>query len=325
MRDLDGSVGIEPAVSGASASRILVTGSSGLIGTALGQALAVSGHRVRGFDLVARTLHERGDVLCRASLDEAVSDCDGIVHLAAVSRVVWGERQPDLCVATNVGGTRNVLGAALSSRRRPWVIFASSREVYGRQAHLPVHEEVELSPINVYGRTKAQSERDLEDARAAGLQTAVVRLSNVYGSVDDHCDRVIPAFVRAAVGGGSIRVDGRDNTFDFTHLDDTVAGICAVIDMLASGEAPPPIHLLTGRPTTLGELAATTVRLAGTRTEIRDAPPRRYDVGCFYGSPERARELLGWRPRIGLEEGLSRLVADFRKESSVPSRRAQGA
>jgi nucleoside-diphosphate-sugar epimerase len=254
-----------------------------------------------------------------------MDDCDGIVHLAAVSRVIWGEQQPELCVAINVDGTRNVLAAALTSRHRPWVIFASSREVYGQPARFPVREDAPLAPINVYGRTKVQSEKDVMDARGSGLRTAVIRLSNVYGSVDDHHDRVIPAFARAAVDGGIIRVDGRDNTFDFTHLDDTVAGICAVVNMLDLGETPPPIHLLTGRPTTLGELATTTVCLAGTLTEIADAPSRDYDVARFYGSPERARELLGWRPRVGLEEGLSRLIADFRDALAARSRKVGGA
>jgi nucleoside-diphosphate-sugar epimerase len=306
-------------------SRILVTGSAGLIGTALVRELNARGHRVCGFDLAARVLKEHGDIRIQTAIGKAVDDCDGIVHLAAVSRVVWGERQPELCKKTNVGGTRNVLEAASKSRTRPWVIFASSREVYGQPLRLPVVEDATLAPINVYGRTKVRSERDVIGARVAGFKTAVVRLSNVYGSVDDHHDRVIPAFIRAAVDGGTIRVDGRDSTFDFTHIDDTVAGICAVIDMLVAGEAPPPIHFLTGRPTTLGELAETTVRLADTRTEITESPPRRYDVGCFYGSPERARELLGWRPRVGLEEGLSRLIADFRDALATPSRKAGGA
>ncbi|MCA9690986.1 MAG: NAD-dependent epimerase/dehydratase family protein, partial [Myxococcales bacterium] len=243
--------------------------------------------------------------------------CDGIVHLAAVSRVVWGERDPANCRATNVGGTYNVIDAALSSPRRPWIVFASSREVYGEPAALPVREDAPLCPINLYGETKVAGERLVDDARAAGLNTSVVRLSNVYGSIDDHGDRVVPAFVRRAVEGKPLRIDGPDHTFDFTHVDDTVRGISAVIDGLVAGQRLPPIHLLTGVPTTLGELAAVAVDLAASRSPLVHAPPRSYDVARFYGDPSRARALLGWQPRVQLREGIARFIAAVRGSPSA--------
>src|SRR5690606_18739564 len=188
---------------------------------------------------------------------------------AAVSRVIWGERDPALCRATNEGGTRNVLHAALASPRRPWIVFASSREVYGEPDALPVGEDAPLRPVNVYGETKIAGERLLEEARGAGLATAIVRLSNVYGSVHDHVDRVVPAFARSALAGDPLRIDGAEHTFDFTHIDDTARGIAAVIDALEAGERRlPAIHLLTGVPTTLGELASAAVDLAASASPL---------------------------------------------------------
>lgn len=298
-------------------SRILITGSHGLVGTAMKSLLTSAGHHVRSLDLRAPPSDGRGDVRDPRAVEAAVAECDGVLHLAAVSRVVWGERDPALCRATNEGGTRNVLRAALASPRRPWVIFASSREVYGEPDALPVREDAPLRPVNIYGETKIAGERFLEEARGAGLATAIVRLSNVYGSVHDHADRVVPAFARRALAGEPLRIDGADHTFDFTHIDDTARGIASVIDALQAGERRmPPIHFLTGTPTTLGELAAAAVDLAGSASPLVHAPPRTYDVARFYGDPSRAHTLLGWQPRVPLRDGLARLLVAL---SATPS------
>ena len=294
--------------------RILITGSEGLVGRALRTTLEARGDEVIGLDLVGSG-SERGDVRDTDCVLAAVENCDGIVHLAAVSRVVWGERDPDVCWATNVGGLHHIVKAAEARPQRPWLVFASSREVYGQPDNLPATEDAALRPVNIYGRSKIEGERIVQEARDRGLSAAIVRLSNVYGSTHDHADRVVPAFARSAVLGTTLRVEGAGHTFDFTHIDDTARGIVALIDLLASGDGtPPPIHLLTGRPTTLGQLSALAVDLAGTRAPIVDAPPRSFDVSNFYGVPDRARRLLGWEPRVGLREGLERLIQDYRAE-----------
>ena len=298
-------------------NRILITGSHGLVGTAMKSLLTSAGHHVRSLDLRAPENDGRGDVLDPRAVDAAVTECDGILHLAAVSRVIWGERDPGLCRATNEGGTRNVLRAALASPRRPWLVFASSREVYGEPDTLPVREDAPLRPVNIYGETKIAGERLLDEARGAGLATAIVRLSNVYGSVHDHADRVVPAFARCALAGHPLRIDGAEHTFDFTHIDDTARGIAAVVDALQAGERRlPPIHFLTGTPTTLGELAAAAVDLASSASPLIHAPPRKYDVARFYGDPSRAHTILGWQPRVPLRDGLARFLAALRATPS---------
>ncbi len=298
-------------------NRILITGSEGLVGSALRAALGASGADIVGLDLRGAAA-ERGDVRNAGAVRSAIGGCTGVVHLAAVSRVIWAERDPDECWRTNVGGLRNVIEAAEREREPPWILFASSREVYGQPDHLPATEEAPLRPINIYGRSKVEGERLLLAASERGVRTAVVRLSNVYGTTRDHADRVVPAFARAAALGMPLRVEGPDRTFDFTHIDDTCAGLQGLIERLAGPQAPPPpVHLLTGRPTALGELAALAVRLAGTRSPICEAPPRSYDVSSFYGCPKRAAELLGWVARVQLAEGLDRLIEAFRRERSA--------
>lgn len=292
--------------------RILITGSSGLIGSGLAPVLEQLGAEVSLLDLRAIG-GAQGDVRDVDRVQAAVDGCDGVVHLAAVSRVVWGEQQPELCWATNVGGLRNVLESAAISSRQPWVIFASSREVYGQPEDLPASESCPVRPINVYGRSKVAGEALVEAARRSGVRACTIRLSNVFGSVHDYVDRVVPAFARAAVRGDELRIDGADHTFDFTYIADVVAGVAALATLLGDGgPAPPPIHFVSGIPTTLLELANLAIRLAGSASTIRHAPPRDFDVARFYGSADRARRLLGWAPAVSLEEGLKRLIYALR-------------
>jgi UDP-glucose 4-epimerase len=294
--------------------RILITGSSGLVGSALRSSFQSRRVDVVGLDTRAAGA-DRGDVRHAERVRNAVAGCDGVIHLAAVSRVIWGERDPDLCWETNVFGLRNIIESAHRQKTPPWLIFASSREVYGQSDALPVREDAPLRPVNVYGRSKVAGERLVEAARSEGLRASIIRLSNVYGSTRDHADRVVPAFARAATLGHPLRVDGTDHTFDFTHIDDTTRGIVALVDHLASGaEAPPPIHFLTGQPTTLGQLANLAAEMGAMGSAIQYAPPRAYDVSRFYGCPDRARDILEWSSRIALSEGLGRLIDNFRQQ-----------
>lgn len=297
--------------------RVLVTGSSGLVGSALVRALQQRGTLVGTFDLREHG-DALGDVRDRERVASAVASVDGVIHLAAISRVIWGERDPDGCWETNVGGTSNVLEAARRAPHAPWVIFASSREVYGEPERLPVTEECPFRPVNIYGRSKVEGERLVEGARETGMRACTIRLSNVFGSVSDHADRVVPAFVRAAISGDELRVDGAEHTFDFTHVDDVARGIVTLAELLTSNEpAPPPIHLVTGQPTTLGQLAALAIRLAGTSTTMRESPARDFDVARFVGDAERARRVLGWQPRVSLPDGLARLIHEFREARAL--------
>jgi len=297
------------------AGRVLITGSMGLIGRALRTTLAGRGIDVVGLDLRADG-RERGDVRCPECVRSALDRCEGVFHLAAVSRVAWAERDPGQCRSVNVDGLHTVLAACEASAARPWLVFASSREVYGHVDPGWVDENASLRPANAYARSKVDGESLVERAREDGLRAAIVRLSNVYGGLGDHVDRVVPAFVDAALDGTVLRVEGSERAFDFTYLPDVVSGLVAVGDRLLRSTSVPTLQLVSGTATTLGDLAAMIVELAASRSRpsIREAPGRSYDVSFFAGDPSRAATVVGWRSSTGIREGLRRYIAAVRDE-----------
>ena len=298
-------------------SKILITGSLGLIGSALERQLSILGVNVQGIDLRYPTNHPRYGSICDLDkLTRLAQGCTGIVHLAAVSRVITGEQHPDSCWDVNVSGTQTVLEVAKRSPSKPWIIYASSREVYGQQSQLSVNESALLLPCNIYARSKVAAEELINKYRRNGLQTAIMRFSNVYGSTGDHKDRVIPAFCKAAACGVSIRIDGGHNTFDFTHIDDVIDGIQKVINKLQQGCFElPAIHLTTGKGTNL--LEAANLAKSASKFDIKfiDNPSRSFDVSTFYGDPMLAKSLLNWQAKTSINEGIVLLVRMFEYEN----------
>ena len=294
-------------------ARLLITGSSGLIGRALRRVLRRQGHDVLGFDIAVPPGHpDYGDSRSAAALAARAAGCRGIVHLAAIARVGASAAQPGLCRSVNVGGVRAVLQAARRLPERPFVLLASSREVYGEPGRLPVVETDPFAPINVYGRSKVAAERLVEHARAAGLHTQIARYANVYGCIEDHPDRVVPAFTRAAAEGGLMHVRGAENAFDFTHVDDVARGTARLVEALLAGERDlPPVQFVTGEPTSLRALARSAHRLGSGGTRLVEEPTVGGTVAQFWGDPARARRLLGWEASITLESGLKAMIDGF--------------
>lgn len=295
---------------------LLITGSAGLIGTALTRYLEHRGTAVVGVDLRTPSPDQCDDVAHLDLLSEKFSGITGVVHLAAVSRVIDGERDPARCWRMNVEVTRRLLENTRRVSSRPWFIYASSREVYGLQKDQPVAEDAPLQPLNVYARSKLAAEGLVSEARESGVSTSILRFANVYGSITDHIDRVVPAFVSAGVAGGVLRVDGGDCIFDLNHVDDVVRGIAMVIEQLSARESDlPPLHFVSGRGTSLFELATMCRKFGNGRAQIHEAPSRNFDVHQFVGDPRRAQSVLGWRSTIDLASGLSRLAQQFASKS----------
>lgn len=238
----------------------------------------------------------------------------GVVHFAAVSRVCDAERNPEVCSHVNLYGVLRLLRAVAASGCR-WFIFGSSREVYGEPSFFPVCETAALSPINHYGRIKAEGERLVtEYCRKDGVTHSVLRFSNVYGHPGDHPTRLLNSFIRNALGGKPLEIHGGGQVFDFTHVEDAANAVVMTAKHLHGGGASlPPMHVLPGEPTGIEDLAELVRKTAGGNSGIVYGRGRDYDVSRFYGDPSLIREKLGFSCKIFIAEGVKLAVRSFER------------
>lgn len=301
--------------------RVLITGGAGFIGSNLIKEIAQNGYEPLIYDYEddggccnsgAGNLElVRGDIRDFDRLTKITDSVDGIIHLAAVSRVIWGFQDPKKCIDVNISGTVNVLEAARQASSKPWVIYGSSREVYGEPDVLPVRESAPKKVANVYGMTKIASEKLCRRyGKDHGLRVGILRFSNVYGGANDHLDRVTPKFIVRSLNGQKITIQGGGQIFDFTHISDTVDGIMRMMEVLGSSDESyvDDFHILTGQGTTLQQLVSTINKNTGNSSEVVYGPARSYDVERFYGDPSKARKHLGFTSRIDIEEGIRKYV-----------------
>ncbi|MCL7413138.1 MAG: NAD(P)-dependent oxidoreductase [ANME-2 cluster archaeon] len=305
--------------------KILITGSSGLIASAIIPFLEADGHIIRGFDIRPspsgnNTSFIAEDITDSKARQNAIKDIDGVIHLAAVSRVLDAEQDPAKCFDINVKGTMSVLSDLAKLDNPPWVIYGSSREVYGFASTMPVSEEQSLKPVNIYAESKVASESLIRNyARLTNRPAIILRFSNVYGSIHDHATRVIPAFVRASVTGNEIRIDGEDHTFDFTHVDDIARTIRASVEHIEDGTLAgiETMNVVSGKGTTLKQLANLVKSISGAEIPITRGIPRNFDVDHFIGDPSHLEDMLGICCDTPLSTGIERLMNDFRASINI--------
>jgi len=294
--------------------KILITGSAGFIGSALLNYLEERDIIVVPFDIKDDPKYDVKDL---GMLEKQTSDVDGIIHLAAMSRVITAQEQPHECIATNVGGVTNVLEAAkIRKSKSPWVIFGSSREVFGEPDIFPVTELSPKIPINIYGLSKITGENLCEIyTRYYGLKIRIVRFSNVYTSINDHMDRVIPKFIMQALKGENLHINGTgEELFDFTYISDTVNGIWGCVqEIQRNSTVLDDFNLSIGTPVSLKELAELIIEKTESKSQVIYKDSRNYDVNHFYASPKKAKDRLGFSPAISIEEGINLSIKDLKK------------
>jgi UDP-glucose 4-epimerase len=280
---------------------VLVTGSEGLIGKELSKKLEEKKINVVGYDI-----KNGQDILDQESLEKIICEVDGVIHLAAISRVVAGYNDPYTAVVTNVIGTTNILD--LIRRKNPscWMIFGSSREVYG-ESQCVIKESDPQKPVNVYGASKSAGEYlTLCYGNNYNLRTFVVRFSNVFGGLNDHPDRVVPRFFNQALANEDITVYGGNQIFDFVHLSDAVEGLIKLIQKIINNEKLEyrTLHFITGKSLSLIELSNKIIKLTNSKSCVKYLPRRDFDVDTFVGNPSVTMNVLGWQPKISIDEGL---------------------
>ena len=293
---------------------VLITGGAGLIGTASKTYFEQRGWNVstldlRDCDLDGRTIDHVGDIVELKSLQDILQDIDGVLHLAAISRVIDAELNKEECTRVNVNGTKRLLEAASAAKCR-WFIFGSSREVYGEPISLPVSEENGVAPINHYGHAKVIGENMVKNhCEMNEMAHSNLRFSNVYGHSGDHQTRLVNAFIIQALKSESLEIHGGGQLFDFTHVDDTAAAIFAAAEMLHDlNESLPTIHVLPGEAVAIEDLAAMVISITDSNSEIVYTPGRDYDVERFHGDPSRMNEILGYKCSTDIRTGLEKFA-----------------
>lgn len=305
--------------------RILITGSSGQIGTNLALHLQERGHYVFGIDIRPNTWTGQIETLLQDLSTpyhhfeggighvDYPANLDVVVHLAAHAKVHELVEQPDRALA-NITMTYNVLEFCRHNHLP--IIFSSSREVYG-DIHRYITEESYADfafTESPYSASKISGEALIYSyAQCYGLRYLVFRFSNVYGRYDndlERMERVIPLFVRKISQQEPITIYGQDKKLDFTYVDDCVGGIAAGIDLLANGrEANHTINLAYGQGNSLIAMAEFVGEALGVTPQMVVEPSRVGEVTHYVANIGKARALLGYNPQTPLREGIHKAVA----------------
>jgi len=240
---------------------------------------------------------------------------DGIIHLGAVSRVVVAQNNPDECIRTNINGTQSLLKALenSSNKNQPWLIFGSSREVYGEPKELPVKESFEKKFVNIYGDSKIQGENLFTSfAKANGNNCLILRFANVYGNQYDLFDRVIPRFIKAIVSKQELTIEGGGQVIDFTHIDDTVDTIIKAINYLENhNNIIDDFHILPGIGWSLYQAIDYVENILDKKAIIQTNEKRNYDVEKFIGNPTKIKTILNSRDFLSLKDGLKLAIPKY--------------
>jgi nucleoside-diphosphate-sugar epimerase len=308
--------------------RILVTGSSGQIGTNLALRLVGDGHDVFGVDKRLNTWTDEFRYLLQDLSGHYPSfpggiggveypDVDLVVHLAAHAKVHQLVRQPHRALE-NAIMTFNVL--EFCRQQQLPIVFSSSREVYGDVHRFSTHEaQADFAYTeSTYSASKIASEAMIYSyARCYGLPYLVFRFSNVYGRFDNDLARmvrVIPLFIHTLSQDEPVTVFGSEKTLDFTYVDDCVDGIVRGIEALTERRVVnETINLAYGQGNTLVRAAELIASEVGVEPKITLAPSLLGEVTHYVADTAKARQLLGYSPRVPLEEGIARAVGWFRE------------
>jgi len=295
--------------------KVLITGSEGFVGWNLRRYLKRMGYEVVGMDL-REGAEISADVSNFDSVWESIKDIevDAIIHLAAIANIPKTLEDPYRCYQVNSFGTLNLLEAAARKNVKRF-IYASSANVYGVPAELPVREDTQLNPRTPYDYSKVISEKLVRSYyRHRGVPTVIFRAWKLFGERDVPTT-AIPRFIKACLTGKPLQLynAGRDTT-DPTH----VLNYCHAVKLaLEKEEAVGEIfNVGTGNEVSIKELAELIKRLTRSNSKLELLPPRteaEKEPMRSYPSIEKISEKLGYKPQISLEEGLKRTIEYYMK------------
>lgn len=311
-------------------STYLITGGAGFIGSNIAESLLERGEEVRILDNFSTGKRENiahldgvelieGDIRDLEVVKKAVKGTDFCLHQAALPSVARSVENPVESNDVNVGGTLNVLVAAVEASVKRFV-YASSSSVYGDTPTLPKIENMTPRPLSPYAVSKLAGELYVNSfGRVHGLETIILRYFNVFGPRQDPTSKyaaVIPAFVSAISNSQNPTIYGDgEQSRDFTYVGNVVAANIAACHSPASAVGG-TYNTACGSRTTVNELAEQIARILKCELEPLHVAPRPGDVRHSCADISAARRELGYEPRIVLKDGLAKTVEWFTSKYS---------
>ena len=304
---------------------ILVTGGAGFIGSHIARALVAQGKSVRIFDnfstgkdanlddLAGRVEVVRGDLRNMKILESALVGVTHVYHQAAVGSVPRSIADPFETQTANVNGTLNLLWKAREAGVRR-VVIAGSSSVYGDTPGMPRVETLMPSPLSPYALSKLSQEFFGKIfTKTFGLETVTLRYFNIFGPYQDPDSEyaaVIPRFIRAILTGQPVTINGTgEQSRDFTFVDNAVsANLLAMETSSGIGEA---YNVGCGASYSILDLVNTLSEILGVRPEIRHNPARAGDPAASLADITKAKNVLGYEPKVYFREGLEQTARWF--------------
>lgn len=313
--------------------QVMITGGAGFIGSTLARRLVAIGARVTIVDSLlplygGNVFNLAGvenavrlnvsDVRDQYSLRHLVQGQDVVFNLAGQTSHMDSMEDPFTDLEINCRAQLSILETCRHANPGGKIVFASTRQIYGRPDYLPVDEKHLLRPVDVNGINKMAGEwYHILYNNVYGVRACALRLTNTYGPrmrVKDARQTFLGVWIRALIEGAPIEVWGGEQLRDFSFVDDVVeALLVAALDERVNGKA----YNIGGTPVvSLRDLAELMVRLnGGGRVEVKAFPAarKRIDIGDYYSDDTAFRAATGWNPKVTLDDGLSRTLAFYRE------------
>ena len=314
-------------------ARVLITGGVGLIGSALARRLVglgaelllvdsmvpeAGGNIANIADIRDRVQVNNADIRDREAMRHLLTGQDFLFDLAAQTSHLDSMNAPEHDLAVNCTAQLQLLELCRAVAPEVTIVHAGTRQIYGRPHYLPVDEAHPLRPADVNGVNKMAGEAyHLLFHDAYGINTRSLRLTNVYGPgmrIKDARQNFLGIWLRLALDGAALEVWGGDQRRELLYIDDAVeAFLLAALSRDTAGLA---LNVGGEEPYSLLALAEALIRAnGGGHFERREFPAerKRIDIGDFVTDDRRFRGLTGWAPQVGLDDGLARSLAYYRR------------
>lgn len=302
--------------------KTIVTGGAGFLGTHLCRALHAAGHEVLVIDLKQNKEFTSvvADVRDKDRMLELVKDVVAVFHLAAFLDVGESVANPYNYIENNVVGSLNVLEAMRRNGVKNF-IFSSTAAVYGEPTVVPITEDSRTMPINPYGASKLAMEALISSyAYNHGITGVGLRYFNLFGPEEHHEPEThaIPRFIDQIKHGKEVTVWGTgEHQRDYIYISDIVDAHILALEFMQ--KEPGKYHyfnLSTENPTSVMQVIETVAAAIGKEPNIKFFPPRPGDPLLLYADASKAREQLGWTPKMSFKEGIAKTIAYFDQQTT---------